>query len=73
MVVGLWLTPFMLTHIGQRDYGLWLVGAQILAYLMMLDFGIVALLPRETAYAMGRAGAVVERAKDLPFLQWVSV
>jgi O-antigen/teichoic acid export membrane protein len=68
MVVGLWLTPFMLSHIGQRDYGLWLVGAQILAYLMMLDFGIVALLPRETAYAMGRAGAVVEQAKDLPVI-----
>jgi O-antigen/teichoic acid export membrane protein len=65
MAVGLWLTPFMLKHIGQHDYGLWLVGTQILTYLMMLDFGIVALLPRETAYATGRAGGVVESAKDL--------
>jgi O-antigen/teichoic acid export membrane protein len=66
MAVGLWLTPFMLKRIGQHDYGLWLVGAQILSYLMMLDFGVVALLPRETAYATGRAGGIVEHAKDLP-------
>src|SRR5579872_6848093 len=54
MVVGLWLTPFLLHHIGQHSYGLWLVGLQILSYVMLMDFGIVALLPRETAYATGR-------------------
>jgi O-antigen/teichoic acid export membrane protein len=64
-VVGLWLTPFLLHRIGQHDYGLWLVGAQILTYLTLLDFGIVALLPRATAYATGRAGSV-EAATDLP-------
>jgi O-antigen/teichoic acid export membrane protein len=64
-VVGLWLTPFLLHRIGQHDYGLWLVGAQLLAYLSLMDFGIVALLPRATAYATGRAGSVVA-AKDLP-------
>jgi O-antigen/teichoic acid export membrane protein len=64
-VVGLWLTPFLLHRIGQHDYGLWLVGAQLLAYLSLMDFGIVALLPRATAYATGRAGSVSE-AKDLP-------
>jgi O-antigen/teichoic acid export membrane protein len=55
-VAGLWLTPFLLARTGQHDYGLWLVGTQVLAYLMLMDFGIVALLPRETAFAMGRAG-----------------
>ena len=64
-VVGLWLTPFLLHRIGQHDYGLWLVGAQLLAYLTLMDFGIVALLPRATAYATGRAGSVSD-AKDLP-------
>ena len=53
-VVGLWLTPFLLRRIGQHDLGLWLVATQILGYLMLLDFGVVALLPRETAYATGR-------------------
>ena len=64
-IVGLWLTPFLLHRIGQHDYGLWLVGAQLLAYLGLMDFGIVGLLPRATAYATGRAGSVTE-AKDLP-------
>src|SRR5258708_1661948 len=65
MVAGLWLTPFLLHRIGQHDYGLWLVGAQLLAYLSLMDFGIVALLPRATAYATGRAGGSV-CASDLP-------
>jgi O-antigen/teichoic acid export membrane protein len=54
MLVGLWLTPFLLRHLGKHDLGLWLVGFQILAYLGLMDFGIVALVPRETAYATGR-------------------
>ena len=64
-VVGLWLTPFLLRRIGQHDYGLWLVGAQLLGYLALMDFGIVALLPRAAAYATGRAGGASE-ARDLP-------
>jgi O-antigen/teichoic acid export membrane protein len=55
MVFGLWLTPFLLKHLGQHDYGLWLVGLQTLSYLVLMDFGIVALLPRATAYATGHA------------------
>ena len=56
IVFGIWLTPFYLRHIGQHDYGLWLVGTQLLTYLTLTDFGVVALLPLETAYATGRAG-----------------
>ena len=70
-LVGLWLTPFVLGRVGQQDYGLWLVGAQIVAYLMLLDFGVVALLPRETAFATGRAGATGTREdtrEELPRL-----
>ncbi|MDQ3804559.1 MAG: hypothetical protein M3416_12090, partial [Acidobacteriota bacterium] len=60
-LTGLWLTPFLLGRVGQHDYGLWLVGAQVMAYLMLADFGVVALLPRETAFATGRAGAGGDR------------
>jgi O-antigen/teichoic acid export membrane protein len=66
-LVGFWLAPFLLRRIGQHDYGLWLVSLQILSYLMLTDFGIVALLPRETAYAIGRAGGV-EDAPGLALL-----
>ena len=53
-IAGLWLTPFFLRELGQSTYGLWLVGTQIIAYLLLMDLGIVALLPRETAYITGR-------------------
>lgn len=65
LITGLWLTPFLLRHLGQHDYGLWLMGLQILNYLMLTDLGIIGLLPRSVAYATGRAGSV-KAATDLP-------
>jgi O-antigen/teichoic acid export membrane protein len=53
-LVGLWLTPVLLARVGQHEYGLWLVGLQLIGYLHLLDLGVVGLLPRETAYASGR-------------------
>jgi O-antigen/teichoic acid export membrane protein len=66
-VVGLWLTAFLLIQLGEEEYGLWLLVAQLLGYLALLDLGVVALLPRETAYATGRAGAA-EAAGELPLI-----
>jgi O-antigen/teichoic acid export membrane protein len=66
-VIGFWLTPFLLRSIGQHDYGLWLVGTQLMFYLALLDLGIVALLPREAAFATGRA-PTIEEAADLPLI-----
>lgn len=66
-LVGLALTPFLLHRVGQHDYGLWLVGTQLMFYLGLLDLGVIALLPRETAFATGRAGSV-EAAVDLPLI-----
>src|ERR1044072_8253216 len=66
-LVALWLTPFLLRRIGQHDYGLWLVGTQLMFYLALLDIGVVALLPRETAFATGRA-KTIEEATDLPVI-----
>src|SRR5688500_935539 len=63
-IAGLWLTPFFLRHLGQSTYGLWLVGTQVIAYLLLMDLGIVALLPREAAYVTGRTGR-----HDAPELQ----
>src|SRR4029453_16223094 len=75
--VGLWLTPFLLGRLGATTYGLWLVGTQVIAYLLLMDLGIVALLPRETAYVTGRTGRsdapelrdLVERTMTLAFAQ----
>lgn len=65
LVVGLWLTPFFLRHLGQEDYGVWLMIGQAMTYLGLMDLGVVALLPRETAFAVGRAGSA-EGAIDIP-------
>ncbi len=67
MLVGLWLTPFLLRHIGQRDVGLWMVGIQIMFYMSLLDLGVIALLPRETAYVAGRAENL-EQSTELSLL-----
>ncbi|HEX7313450.1 MAG TPA: oligosaccharide flippase family protein [Pyrinomonadaceae bacterium] len=67
MAVGLLITPYLLRRIGQHDYGLWLVGTQVMAYLALMDLGLIALLPRETALATGRAEKL-EEATDLPLL-----
>jgi O-antigen/teichoic acid export membrane protein len=63
MLTGIWLTPFLLRHLGQHDYGLWLVGLQLLNYLGLVDFGILAVLPREVAYIKGRTNDPVELAR----------
>jgi hypothetical protein len=76
-IAGLWLTPFFLGHLGGTTFGLWLVGTQIVAYLLLMDLGVVALLPRETAYVTGRTGRhdspelqhVIEKAFTLAFAQ----
>lgn len=55
VVVGLWLTRFILGRLGQHDYGLWLVGLQVVGYLGLADIGVVAILPRQAAFAAGAA------------------
>ena len=54
-VVGLWMTPFLLHRVGQGVLGFWLVMQQLLGYVLLLDLGVNALLPREVAFATGRA------------------
>jgi O-antigen/teichoic acid export membrane protein len=55
MVVGLWMTRFLLDTIGQYNYGLWQQIVQLVAALTLVDLGVSGLLPREIAYATGRA------------------
>jgi len=66
MLVGLWLTPFLLRHIGTHDVGLWVVGTQVVGYLTLLDVVILGLTPREVAATTGRGEE--EKRKALPKL-----
>jgi O-antigen/teichoic acid export membrane protein len=65
LVAGLWLTPFLLAHLGEHQYGAWLIISQLTAYLSLLDLGVVALLPRETAAAVGRGGIESPELQEL--------
>jgi O-antigen/teichoic acid export membrane protein len=53
MLVGLWLTPFYIHTLGERDYGIWLVGLQVLNFLLLCDFGVIVVTPRDVANASG--------------------
>ena len=53
MAIGLWLTPFYLRTLGDRDYGIWLVGLAVLDFLLLCDFGIIVVTPRDVANASG--------------------
>lgn len=61
MLVGLWLTPFYIHTLGVRDYGIWLMGLQVLNFLLLCDFGIIAVTPRDVAQACG-----IEHAAGAP-------
>jgi O-antigen/teichoic acid export membrane protein len=54
MVIGLWLTPFYLRTLGSNDYGIWLIGMQVLVFLLLCDFGVLAVVPRDVARAHGK-------------------
>lgn len=55
ILLGIWLTPFLLRRVGQHEYGLWLVAGQLLGYLALLDLGVLAILPREVAALSGQS------------------
>jgi O-antigen/teichoic acid export membrane protein len=56
LLVGLWTTRFILERVGRADYGLWLIGQQVLMYLTLTEFGILTLVPREIGRLTGQHG-----------------
>jgi O-antigen/teichoic acid export membrane protein len=54
MIVGLWLVPFTLRHIGARTYGLWLASGELLAYAGFAELGLLVTLPWLVAQADGQ-------------------
>ena len=57
LVIGLWLTPFYIRTLGTKDFGIWLVGLQVLNFLLLCDFGIISVISRDVAHASGREQA----------------
>ncbi len=49
--VGLFLTPYLLTHLGQERFGLWALANLLIGYLSLADMGIQSSLVRHIAHS----------------------
>jgi O-antigen/teichoic acid export membrane protein len=54
IVIGIFLMPFTMRHLGQSDYGLWMLAASMAAYLQLLDLGYGSGLVRQVTQADAR-------------------
>ncbi|WP_371375739.1 lipopolysaccharide biosynthesis protein [Thalassotalea aquiviva] len=49
---SMFLTPYLVTHLGMEDYGLWVLALSVISWLFILEFGFPEALQREVAIAM---------------------
>lgn len=60
-VIGIALTPFILIKLGVVAFGVWAVVAEVLAYAVLLDFGVTGAISTLVAVASGKAAGSSER------------
>ena len=51
VLVGLFLTPYILARVGQERFGLWALANLLIGYFSLADLGIQSSLVRQIAYA----------------------
>ena len=51
IVIGVFLMPFTMHHLGKAQYGLWMLAASLTAYLQLLDLGYGNGLVRQVTQA----------------------
>jgi O-antigen/teichoic acid export membrane protein len=54
IVIGIFLMPFTMHHLGKAQYGLWMLAASMTAYLQLLDLGYGNGLVRQVTQADAR-------------------
>ena len=54
LAIGLVLTPFMVRHLGQEGFGVWVLVTSLALYLALLDFGMGDAVMRYVAVARAR-------------------
>ena len=52
--ISLFMTPFMLSHLGDHNYGLWILVASFSSFYGLLDLGLVTAVQRYLSQALGR-------------------
>lgn len=65
MIVGLWLTKYLVERLGDSTMGWWTHALVMVSYITTVDFGLSALLPRDIAKETGISGGW-KRAIHLP-------
>lgn len=70
LLIGIFMLPFNVSHLGQSAYGLWVLVASVTVYFSMLDLGYGVAQVRFTARyrAQGDAGALNEIASTMFFV-----
>ena len=53
-LIGFFLMPFLVQHLGDRQYGFWTLAGAILGYYGVLDFGILSAVQFYVARALGK-------------------
>lgn len=57
VVTSLLLTPFLISNLGNEDYGLWLLTLSVLGWFKIADLGFPAAVQRQIAWAMEKYDA----------------
>ena len=52
--VSLFMTPFMIYHLGDRSYGLWILVSSFSTFYGLLDFGLASAVQRFLSRAIGK-------------------
>ncbi len=52
IAIGLILTPYLIHHLGELDYGLWILVLSILGWFSFSDLGFSAAIQRELSFAI---------------------
>jgi len=52
--ISLFMTPFMIFHLGDKSYGLWILVASFSSFYGLLDFGLATAVQRFLSRAIGK-------------------
>ena len=52
-LIGFFMMPFLVGHLGEHDYGIWIVATSLVGTYYLLDFGLAASVMRFAAVSVG--------------------
>ncbi len=72
--LGLLVTPFLLSHLGDRDFAVYVLLTSLVSWLALMDFGFVPALRIHLARELGKASPRPERPLAIAWYgQWLVI